>query len=135
MTVSTYCFSTIAALGAAFKADAETAQGFASYSDSAQMLSGLSRKAAVEEIMDNAAIFSLQSLAPRLAGKSVLLIAADADEVLSPENFHDPMVAAYEAESEIDLNARLLSGDHSYSWTRVSLIREVLTWAQDCRRQ
>jgi len=118
----------------AFQADAETAHGFASYSDSAQMLSGLTGKAAVEEIMNNADIFSLQSLAPRLAGKSVLLIAADEDEVLSPEAFHDPMVAAYEAEPEIDLTARLLSGDHSYSWTRISLIREVLTWAQDCRR-
>jgi len=68
-----------------------------------------------------------------LAGKSVLLIAADAGEDLSPETHHVPMVAAYEAEPGIDLTARLLSGDHSYSWSRISLIREVLAWAQDCR--
>lgn len=68
-----------------------------------------------------------------LAGKSVLLIAADADEDLSPETHHVPMVAAYDADPGIDLTDRLLSGDHSYSWSRISLIREVLAWAQDCR--
>ena len=118
-----------------FEADAEVAQGFATYSDSAQMLSGLTGVGAVAEITSNADVFSLQSLAPLLAGKSVLLIGADKDSVVPTELNHFPLVAAYEAEPEIDLTVRLLSGDHPFSWTRIELMREVLVWARSCHRE
>ncbi len=116
-----------------FKADTEAEQGFVTYGDSTQMLSGLTGVSAVAEIRSNADAFSLQSLAPRLAGKSVLLVAADKDSDVRPENHYFPLVAAYEAEPEIDLTVRLLSGDHSFSWTRIELMRVVLAWAQDCQ--
>jgi len=123
----------LGAVAKGFAADAEAAQGFAAYSDSAQMLSGFTGAAAVAEINANADAFSLRSLAPLLKGRSVLLIAAADDKVIPVEVHHNPMVAAYAAVPEIDLTDRLLPGDHSFSWTRISLIREVLTWAQKCR--
>ncbi len=122
----------LGALALLFETDDEVAQSFAAYVDSAQMLSGLTGVAAVKEIRSNADVFSLQGLAPMLAGKSVLLIAAADDTAAPPENNYFPLVSAYEAESDIDLTARVLSGDHSFSWTRVELTREVLEWARGC---
>jgi hypothetical protein len=118
-----------------FAGDEEAAQGFATYSDSAQMLSGLTGTGAVAEIRSNANDFSLQSLAPLLAGRSVLLIAGDKDSVVPPKSHHVPLVAAYAAESEIDLTARVLSGDHSFSWRRIELMREVLVWVRSCHSE
>jgi pimeloyl-ACP methyl ester carboxylesterase len=115
-----------------FAADEEAAQGFATYSGSAQMLSGLTGTGAVAEIRSNAEDFSLQALAPLLAGRSVLLIAGDKDTDVPPKSHHIPLVAAYSAESEVDLTARVLSGDHSFSWSRIELMHEVLLWVRSC---
>ncbi len=119
---------------AVLAADAEVEQEWVEYGDSAQMLSGFTGTAAVAEIKDNADTFSLRRLAPLLTGKAVLLIAAAEDKGLPPAEYHDLMVAAYETVPGIDLTNRVLPGDHTFSWTRIELIREVLAWAQKCRR-
>jgi len=96
-------------------------------------LAGTSGDALVEEILDNRDAFSVQGLAPRLAGKRVLLIAANSDEAVDVEAVHEPMAAAFRAEPGLDLTSVRLDGDHSFSWTREALIREVLGWAEGCR--
>ena len=50
------------------------------------------------------------------------------DTVLPPEIFHEPLVAAYEAEGGIDLTHTVLQGDHSFSWTRIKLTTTVVGW-------
>ena len=97
------------------------------------MLAGLTGEAAVAEIMANRETFDTRTLAPKLSGKSVLLIAGDKDASVPPDRIHVPLVAAYEAEPGIDLTARVLSGDHSFSWSRQELIDTVLDWADGCR--
>ena len=98
-----------------------------------QMLAGLAGEAAVTEIMSNREAFDVGALAPKLSGKSVLLIAGDKDTSVPPDRVHAPMVAAYEAAPGIDLTAKVLPGDHSFSWSRQELIDEVLDWAETCR--
>ena len=44
---------------------------------------------------------------------------------IGPNVFHAPMVAAYEAQSDTDLTHAILSGDHSFSWSRLALIKSV----------
>lgn len=123
----------IGAVAERFEADPEAAAGFAAYTDTLQMLSGLTGQKAIAEIMANSEAYDTRSLAPELAGKSVLLIAGDRDESVPPDAIHRPMVDAYEAEPGIDLTATILSGDHSFSWSRELLIDTVLHWAEGCR--
>jgi hypothetical protein len=123
----------LGAIAKAFETDPLSGEGFATYADTMQMLAGLTGEAAVAEIMTNRETFDAAGLAPKLEGKSVLLIAGDKDTSVPPDSVHVPLVAAYEAQSGIDLTAKVLSGDHSFSWSREELIAEVLHWADGCR--
>lgn len=113
-------------------APAEALEGFSAYSDTMQMLAGWSGEKAVSELQANAESFALAGLAPQMVGKSVLLIAGDQDASVSAEMVED-VAAAYSAEPGIDVEMITLSGDHSFSWSRIALSETVLTWIQDCR--
>lgn len=115
------------------KADAEFEQSFANGADALPMLSGWSGQKVKAELKANRDDFSLTDLAPKLRGKSVLLIAADADKVTAPDVFHLPLVAAYESQSEITLTHRVIPGDHSFSWSRLELTDTVVDWALNCQ--
>ena len=117
----------------AFEEYPEAAAGFAAYVDDLQMLSGVSGKSLVEEVIDQAGPFDLTALAPSLSGKTVLLIAGEQDAVLEPAVHHAPMVAAYQDQADIQLTHQVLSGDHSFSWSRQRLMSEVLNWIEGCR--
>jgi uncharacterized protein len=108
------------------------AKGLAAGADDLSMLSGWSRQKALADMTENSDAFSLTGLAPKLFGKSILLIFGEDDEVLPPEIFFTPLVAAYAADQDIKLQNELISGDHSFSRTRIALSRLVLNWAQAC---
>ena len=114
-------------------ANPEAAAGFSAYSDGMQMLAGWNGEKAVSEILDNRKAFDVALLAPQLAGKSVLLVAGDEDASVPPDQIHVPLVEAYEAQPGLDLEAIILSGDHSFSWSRIALTQTVLDWIDDCR--
>ncbi|MEM7767230.1 MAG: alpha/beta fold hydrolase [Pseudomonadota bacterium] len=115
--------------------DAEARAGFEAYSGylAAGPLSGTSGEALVAEVVASAEAFNVRALASRLAGKRVLLIAANSDEAVNVETVHEPMSAAFAAQDGLDLTSVRLDGDHSFSWTREALTREVLAWADGCR--
>lgn len=119
-------------LAQAAAADPDMAKGFAAGADNLPMLSGWNGKAALADLRANAAAFEVTALAPKLAGKSVLLIAGDKDTVLPPEVFHSPMVAAFKAQDGLALTHDILPGDHSFSWSRTQLTNAVLEWATGC---
>ncbi len=123
----------LGAVAERFEAEPDAAAGFAAYADTLTMLSGLTGEAAIAEIMANREAFDTRLLAPALVGKSVLLVAGDEDTSVPIETMHLPLVAAYEAEPGIELTSIVLSGDHSFSWSRQHLIDEVLEWAEACR--
>jgi len=114
------------------KLDSNFEQDFADGADSLPMLSGWSGQKVTAELRANRDAFSLIDLAPKLGGKSVLLIAGDKDTVIAPDVFHTPMVAAYAAQPDINLTHAVISGDHSFSWSRFELTNNVLNWAQKC---
>jgi len=63
----------------------------------------------------------------------LLLVGAE-DQVTPAKTMFEPVVAAYRAHGGVDLDARVLSGDHSYSFSRVALTRTVLAWSDEhCR--
>ena len=57
------------------------------------------------------------------------------DDVVTPaESMFDPTVAAYKRDPAIRLRHFTISGDHSFSWSRVQLTELVLGWLQsECR--
>lgn len=116
-----------------FAADAQVANDFKEYSDGLDMLANFDGTAALSEIHSNAAQFSLLGLAPKLAGKSVLLLAGVDDDVVPVASHHHPMVAAYRTIPDIKLTDIVISGDHSFSWSRHELNSAVLEWAKTCR--
>jgi pimeloyl-ACP methyl ester carboxylesterase len=123
----------LGAIANAFDADPASAEGFSAYADTMQMLSGLTGEKAIAEILANREAFDTRLLASELVGKSVLVIGGDKDTSVPPDTIIAPLVAAFEAEPGIDLTAKVLSGDHSFSWSRQELIDTVLDWAGDCR--
>jgi dienelactone hydrolase len=115
------------------KSDAEFEQSFADGANELPMLSGWSGQKVTAELKANRDAFSLIDLAPKLDGKSVLLIAGDKDSVIAPDVFHAPLVAAYAAQPDIALTHTVITGDHSFSWSRFELSNNILNWAQKCK--
>ncbi|MFT5710736.1 MAG: pimeloyl-ACP methyl ester carboxylesterase [Halioglobus sp.] len=71
---------------------------------------------------------------PGLRGKSVFMVVGKQDTVTPGPLMLDPVVAAYSKDDKIKLQHHTITGDHSYSWSRVHLTRLVLAWMQsDCR--
>lgn len=123
-------------VGNAFVANPDAAAGFAGYTDGLVdgPLDGFSGEQAIAELTENTERFALASLTPTLSGKSVLLVAAERDASVPPAAFHDPLIATYAENTEIDLHHELLDGDHSFSWTRVALAETVIAWLDgNCR--
>jgi pimeloyl-ACP methyl ester carboxylesterase len=117
----------------AFDANPEFEAGFRAYSDSLQMLAGYDGETGVAEIRSNAEAFDLQNLTPGLEGKKVLIVGGDKDASVSLEGVIKPLIAAYEADPAIETTGVVLSGDHSFSWSREALINTVADWAAGCR--
>ncbi|MFK8028816.1 MAG: alpha/beta hydrolase family protein [Gammaproteobacteria bacterium] len=114
------------------KSDANAAKSFSAGADALSMLHGWSGEKVLTELENNRDAMSLVDNASRLNGKSVLLIAGDKDTTLSPEVFHNPLVAAYEQQPNIDLTHTVISGDHSFSWSRIQLTTTVMDWIAGC---
>jgi pimeloyl-ACP methyl ester carboxylesterase len=123
----------IGASAKVFETNPDAKVGFMAYSDSLQMLRGLTGEKIAAEIEANKDAFSLQGLAPKLEGKRILVIGGDKDTSVSAEKVITPLIAAYEADPAIDTTGVILSGDHSFSWSREELIAEVMNWAEACR--
>ncbi len=69
-----------------------------------------------------------------LRGKSVFMAVGDTDTVTPPESMFSPTVAAYERDPGIRLQSHIISGDHSFSWSRIQLTELILDWLRtDCR--
>ena len=110
-------------------------QSLSAYADGLFVLRGLDGASLREEqLAADLAELDTRQFAGGLAGKAVLMIVGDADAVTPAATDFDPVVAAYQAGGDIDLTARILSGDHSFSWSRVALTREIVSWSDEhCR--
>ena len=85
----------------------------------------------VAEIAENALAFDTTRRAPRLATKSLLLVAGTRDRVTPPEVHHDPLEAALVAAGARRLRVARLDADHAFSPRRVALARNVVDWLDE----
>lgn len=123
----------VGAMAAYMEAAPEAKAEFMAYSDSLQMLKGLTGEKLLAEMSENQAAFDLAGLAPKLEGKSVLVVGADTDASVPADTIVRPLIEVYESNPEIDTTGVILSGDHSFSWSRDELISTVIDWAEGCR--
>jgi pimeloyl-ACP methyl ester carboxylesterase len=63
-----------------------------------------------------------------LAGKSVLLVVGEQDRVTPAAQMFHPVVEAYAEVPGLRLSQRVISGDHSFSWSRIALSRLLQEW-------
>ena len=96
------------------------------------MLKGWTAEKTLADLQAGGEDYDLTTLAPKLKGKSVLLIAGDKDASVPPDMV-EAVAKAYGEEPEIDLTMSVLSGDHSFSWSRMALSEDVLDWVDACR--
>jgi pimeloyl-ACP methyl ester carboxylesterase len=105
------------------------------YADSLFMLTGYSGEVMKAELtaadMDS---LDITRFGTGLAGKSVLLVTGDSDPVTPADTMTLPASEAYAKAGNMKLRTLIISGDHSFSWSRVELARLILDWARaDCR--
>jgi hypothetical protein len=118
-----------------FEVGDETAQRLLAYADSLFMLQDFSGQAMADQI----AAASIAELDTRgfgrgLAGKSVFMVVGDKDTVTTADAMFFPVVEAYSKVQGLKLEQHIISGDHSFSWSRDQLSKLVLDWLQrDCR--
>ncbi|MGW2219152.1 alpha/beta hydrolase family protein [Nonomuraea sp. NPDC001684] len=109
------------------RADAEVRAGYVkAFDGELAPLRGTSGQALVEEMEANGDAWRLARLAPRLAGRPVLLAGTGHDVVTPHEVHHEPLVAAYRAHPVERLEDHLFPTDHALSDHRVTLARTIL---------
>jgi hypothetical protein len=110
-------------------ADPAASDEFAAYADQLGMLAGLDGKAMVADIIAQRDSLDPVALAPRLAGKSILIVMGDKDTMI-PRPL--AMTAAFKATPGVQVSGVELSGDHSFSWSRRELADTVIDWGKAC---
>ncbi|MDP5070525.1 MAG: alpha/beta fold hydrolase [Congregibacter sp.] len=112
-----------------------TSDRLKAYADVLFMLRGFTGERLEEELAFGApGLWDTRGFGPGLQGKSVLMMVGEQDDVTPRLTMFDPVVAAYEQSGGIDLTARVITGDHSFSWSRLQLTREILAWSDaHCR--
>jgi pimeloyl-ACP methyl ester carboxylesterase len=85
-----------------------------------------SGEALVAEMERAGEAWSLAHLAPRLAGRPVLLVGAGHDEVAPPAVHHHPLVDAYATHPVARLEHHVFTTDHALSDHRVALARVTI---------
>lgn len=106
-----------------------------SYADTLFMLHGFSGDA-MRQQMNSVSIADVDTttFGPGLRGKSVFMVVGEHDNVTPAAVMFNPVVAAYSKDENVKLQHHIISGDHSFSWSRLHLTRLVLDWMdEDCR--
>jgi hypothetical protein len=120
---------------AGINAEDPAIEGFKAYVDSIFVLRGFDGNVMTQQLT-SVPIESLDTtkFGPGLHGKSVFMVIGDQDRVTPAEAMFDPVVKAYSEDKDIRLQHLKISGDHSYSWSRIKLADVVVDWLdKDCR--
>ncbi|MET7465555.1 alpha/beta fold hydrolase [Nonomuraea sp. NPDC005501] len=129
LAVASWAAFDFGAAGALSRQDAGARAGYVEMFDGELLpLRGTSGEALVAEMEEAGEEWRLAGLAPRLAGRPVLLIGTGRDPVSPRPVHHDPVAAAYRAEPAVALEEHVFPTDHALSDHRVALTRTLLTF-------
>lgn len=122
----------LGAMAVMAEGDPAVAARFAASVDAMDMLD-VDGKTMAADVIANKDAYDLRLLAPKMVGKSVLVVVADKDTVTPPAMVM-AVAAAYKATPGVKVSGVELSGDHSFSWSRKELSDTVVDWAKGCAR-
>ena len=91
-------------------------------------LQGTTPERLINELLAHESEWALPGLAPRLADRQLLLVAAARDEALPMAEHHTPLLEALRAAGAPHVTTAVLDTDHCYGDRRVALARTVLAW-------
>ena len=92
-------------------------------------LRGSTGQLRLDEIMSKGEEWDLQRYAPALAGKPLLLIAAQRDTGVPPAIHHTPLIAALQNAGAQYLQSLIIDdADHGFFQRRITLARIVIDW-------
>ena len=105
------------------------------YADSLYMLKDYGSRAMLEELRTTSLDkLDTRAFGPGLAGKPVLLVVGDKDQVTPAATAMLPVAEQYSKIPGLKLEHHVISGDHSFSWSRLALTKLVRDWMlRDCR--
>ena len=105
------------------------------YADSLFMLKGYSSAVMLEELRAaKLSAVDTRAFGPGLQGKSVFLVVGDRDPVTPAETMMLPVAREYAKVPALKLEHHVISGDHSFSWSRLAVTELVRNWLdRDCR--
>ncbi|MCW8998221.1 MAG: alpha/beta fold hydrolase, partial [Kangiellaceae bacterium] len=107
------------------RADASFEANIGKYVDSLFMLSGVSGKQALQELIQFQNEMDTTTFGKRLKGKSVYMVVGEQDRV-TPPSLQDANYAAYSKVNGVHLTAQKIPGDHVFSTSRILLQRKVV---------
>ena len=94
-------------------------------------LRGATAEALVDEMQTRAGDWNLADRAAALAGRPLLLVAAERDATAPPLLHHAPLAEALEGAGARALTTTTLADDHLFSTTRIALAHLVAAWLRD----
>lgn len=108
---------------------------FLDYANDLFMLNGFDGQQMREQLESaSASELDTRLFGAGLRGKSVFMVVGSEDNVAPPALMFDPVVVAYAQDDKIKLQHHTITGDHSFSWSRIQLTKLVLGWLlTDCR--
>ena len=108
---------------------------FLDYADTLFMLRNFNGKHMREDLLSVSAMtLDTRYFGSGLRGKSVFMVVGENDNVTPVQTMFNPTVDAYKRDPGIELEYHVISGDHSFSWSRIQLTELVLNWLRrDCR--
>ena len=116
-------------VSASDEARRQTAAMFQSWGEG--RVANFSGEAMLADLIAHREEYAAVNHAAALARKPLLLVAGANDEVTPPAAHHAPLVAAIRAQGGGLLSETTLGGDHSFSDSRIALMRTVLGWFDD----
>lgn len=96
-------------------------------------LRGATGAGLVAEVLDRGDAWELTRLAPALAARPLLLVAATRDDTASAALHHEPLVVALRVAGAGRFRHRMLDTDHGFADRRVALARLLLAWLAEQR--
>lgn len=104
------------------------------YADSLFMLEGYDANEMLDELRSaDLTAVDIRAFGPGLKGKSVFLLVGDKDPVTPADTMFRPILEAYAKVPGLKVEHHVISGDHSFSWSRLNLTELVRNWMlRDC---
>lgn len=106
-------------------------QGLGAATDSASGPVKGDAAAMVADLMERAEELDLESHAPSLVDRPILMVAGERDALATKSTFHDPLLMAWRATGGDRVTELVFDDDHYFSAHRIALAKGITDWLNE----